>query len=74
MAGTIARFRALCDFFPMGGYLKSLAYTDRPKTFRHLKNNIRAVIANIDPVTLEKEDGNFKFRLSRRVDEDGGRL
>lgn len=44
---------APCDFF-LWGYLKSSVYTDRPKTLRHLKNNIRDAIGDISTDMLEK--------------------
>ena len=64
---------APCDFF-LWGYLKSLVYTNRPKTLGMLKNNIRAAIANIDTGTLEKVEQNFRFRLSQCIDQNGGHL
>lgn len=44
---------APCDFF-LWGYLKSLVYTERPKTLAQLKNNIQAAIDNIHIDMLER--------------------
>ncbi|GFX46677.1 putative tick transposon [Trichonephila clavipes] len=41
------------DYF-LWDYVKSLVYADKPQTLDHLKDNIRRVIANIRPQTLEK--------------------
>uniref|UniRef100_A0A2S2QCG2 Uncharacterized protein n=1 Tax=Sipha flava TaxID=143950 RepID=A0A2S2QCG2_9HEMI len=61
---------APCDFFPWG-YLKSLVYTDRPRTLRHLKNNIRAAIAVISTDMLEKwttiSNSDYLSALTRTV-------
>ena len=65
---------APCDYF-LWSYLKSLVYTNRPRTLCQLKNNIRAAIADISTTDmLEKVDRNFKIRLSQCIDEDGGHL
>lgn len=60
-----------CDFFPMG---LPLVYTDCPKILHHLKNNIRAAIADIGTDMLEKVDKNFKFQLPQCIDEDSDYL
>ncbi|GFY02107.1 DUF4817 domain-containing protein [Trichonephila clavipes] len=41
------------DYF-LWGYVKSLAYADKPQTLDHLEDNIRRVIADIRPQMLEK--------------------
>ncbi|GFS58978.1 hypothetical protein TNCV_69001 [Trichonephila clavipes] len=47
-----------CDLTPLDyflwGYVKSLVYADKPQTLDHLEDNIRRVIADIRPQTLEK--------------------
>ncbi|GFS52349.1 putative transposase [Trichonephila clavipes] len=47
-----------CDLTPLDyflwGYVKSLAYADKPQTLDHLEDNIRRVIADIRPQMLEK--------------------
>ncbi|GFX18791.1 uncharacterized protein TNCV_3019471 [Trichonephila clavipes] len=47
-----------CDLTPLDyslwGYVKSLAYADKPQTLDHLEDNIRRVIADIRPQMLQK--------------------
>ncbi|GFV54071.1 uncharacterized protein TNCV_1071941 [Trichonephila clavipes] len=47
-----------CDLTPLDyflcGYVKSLVYADKPQTPDHLEDNIRRVIADIQPQMLEK--------------------
>ncbi|GFX18655.1 uncharacterized protein TNCV_3311161 [Trichonephila clavipes] len=56
-----------CDLTPLDyflwGYVKSLVYADKPQTLDHLEDNIRRVIADIRPRTLEKIIGNWTSRL-----------
>ncbi|GFT18276.1 uncharacterized protein TNCV_710831 [Trichonephila clavipes] len=52
-----------CDLTPLDyflwGYVKSLVYADKPQTLDHLKDNIRRVIADIQPQMLEKVIENW---------------
>ncbi|GFX55400.1 uncharacterized protein TNCV_2980081 [Trichonephila clavipes] len=52
-----------CDLIPLDyflwGYVKSLAYADKPQTLDHLEDNIRRVIADIRPQMLEKVIENW---------------
>ncbi|GFT21718.1 transposable element Tc3 transposase [Trichonephila clavipes] len=50
------------DYFPWG-YVKSLVYADKPQTLDHLEDNIRRVIADIQPQMLEKVIENWTSRL-----------
>ncbi|GFW01053.1 DUF4817 domain-containing protein [Trichonephila clavipes] len=47
-----------CDLTPLDyflwGYVKSLVYAGKPQTLDHLEDNIRRVIADIQPQMLEK--------------------
>ncbi|GFT13246.1 uncharacterized protein TNCV_4077031 [Trichonephila clavipes] len=56
-----------CDLTPLDyflwGYVKSLVYADKPQTLDHLEDNIRRVIANIQPQMLEKVIENWTSRL-----------
>ncbi|GFY19791.1 uncharacterized protein TNCV_4649611 [Trichonephila clavipes] len=56
-----------CDLTPLDyflwGYVKSLAYADKPQTLDHLEDNIRRVIADIRPQMLEKVIENWTSRL-----------
>ncbi|GFU58201.1 putative transposable element [Trichonephila clavipes] len=56
-----------CDLTPLDyflwGYVKSLAYADKPQTFDHLEDNIRRVIVDIRPQMLEKVIENWTSRL-----------
>ncbi|GFW34043.1 uncharacterized protein TNCV_287271 [Trichonephila clavipes] len=56
-----------CDLTPLDyflwGYVKSLVYADKPQTLYHLKDNIRRVIADIQPHMLEKVIENWTSRL-----------
>ncbi|GFT42355.1 uncharacterized protein TNCV_1786461 [Trichonephila clavipes] len=56
-----------CDLTPLDyflwGYVKSLVYADKPQTLDHLEDNIRRVIADIRPQTLEKVIENWTPRL-----------
>lgn len=62
-----------CDFF-LWGYLKSIVYTDRPRTIPQLKENIRRTIAGIPVAMLEKVYQNFVNRLTQCIDNDGRHL
>ncbi|GFT39881.1 uncharacterized protein TNCV_3286581 [Trichonephila clavipes] len=44
-------------------YVKSLVYADKPQTLDHLEDNIRRVIADIQPQMLEKVIENWMSRL-----------
>ncbi|GFU67563.1 uncharacterized protein TNCV_1643121 [Trichonephila clavipes] len=52
-----------CDLTPLDyflwGYVKSLVYADKPQTLDHLEDNIRRVIADIQPQMLEKVIENW---------------
>ncbi|GFX03497.1 DUF4817 domain-containing protein [Trichonephila clavipes] len=56
-----------CDLTPLDYflwvYVKSLVYADKPQTLDHLEDNIRRVIADIRPKTLEKVIENWTSRL-----------
>ncbi|GFV24951.1 putative DD41D transposase [Trichonephila clavipes] len=56
-----------CDLTPLDyflwGYVKSLVYADEPQTLDHLEDNIRRVIADIQPQMLEKVIENWTSRL-----------
>ncbi|GFW61959.1 uncharacterized protein TNCV_4669841 [Trichonephila clavipes] len=56
-----------CDLTPLDyflwGYVKSLVYADKPQTLDHLEDNIRRVIADIQPQMLEKAIENWTSRL-----------
>ncbi|GFY35425.1 uncharacterized protein TNCV_195181 [Trichonephila clavipes] len=56
-----------CDLTPLDyllwGYVKSLAYADKPQTLDHLEDNIQRVIADIRPQMLEKVIENWTSRL-----------
>ncbi|GFU16635.1 transposable element Tcb2 transposase [Trichonephila clavipes] len=56
-----------CDLTPLDyflwGYVKSLVYADKPQTLDHLEDNIRRVMADIRPQTLEKVIENWTSRL-----------
>ncbi|GFW88850.1 uncharacterized protein TNCV_2682841 [Trichonephila clavipes] len=56
-----------CDLTPLDyflwGYVKSLVYADKPQTLHHLEDNIRRVIADIQPQMLEKVIENWTSRL-----------
>ncbi|GFT89284.1 zinc finger protein Gfi-1b [Trichonephila clavipes] len=56
-----------CDLTPLDyflwGYVKSLVYADKPQTLDHLEDNIRRVIADIQPQMLEKVIENWTSRL-----------
>ncbi|KAL1497172.1 hypothetical protein ABEB36_008172 [Hypothenemus hampei] len=62
---------APCDFF-LWGYLKSIVYTDRPRTLAELKNNIRQALANIPVAMLERVCQSFKNRANQCI-ANGGR-
>lgn len=64
---------APCDFY-LWGYLKSIVYTDRPRTLAHLKANIRQGIAGIPNAVLNRVDGNFRNRLTQCIDNEGRHL
>ncbi|GFS56422.1 uncharacterized protein TNCV_4302561 [Trichonephila clavipes] len=56
-----------CDLTPLDyflwGYVKSLIYANKPQTLDHLEDNIRRVIADIQPQMLEKVIENWTSRL-----------
>ncbi|GFU79262.1 putative transposable element [Trichonephila clavipes] len=56
-----------CDLTPLDyflwGYVKSLVYADKPQTLDHLEDNIRRVIADIQPQMLGKVIENWTSRL-----------
>ncbi|GFW04020.1 transposable element Tc3 transposase [Trichonephila clavipes] len=56
-----------CDLTPLDyflrGYVKSLIYADKPQTLDHLEDNIRRVIADIQPQILVKAIENWTSRL-----------
>ncbi|GFX77903.1 transposable element Tc3 transposase [Trichonephila clavipes] len=56
-----------CDLAPLDyflwGYEKLLVYADKPEAPDHLEDNIRRVIADIQPQMLEKVIENWTFRL-----------
>ncbi|GFW65388.1 uncharacterized protein TNCV_396541 [Trichonephila clavipes] len=56
-----------CDLTPLDyflwGYVKSLAYADKPQMLDHLEDNIRRVIADIRSQMLEKVIENWTSRL-----------
>ncbi|GFY20006.1 uncharacterized protein TNCV_2146991 [Trichonephila clavipes] len=56
-----------CDLTPLDyflwGYVKSLVYADKPQTLDHWEDNIRRVIADIQPQMLEKVFENWTSRL-----------
>ncbi|GFT12454.1 transposable element Tc3 transposase [Trichonephila clavipes] len=56
-----------CDLTPLDyflwGYIKSLVYADKPQTLDHLEDNIRRVIADIQPQMLEKVIENWTSTL-----------
>ncbi|GFV66821.1 putative DD41D transposase [Trichonephila clavipes] len=56
-----------CDLTPLDyflwGYVKSLVYADKPQTLDNLEDNIRRVIADIQPQMLEKVIENWTSRL-----------
>ncbi|GFV02911.1 transposable element Tc3 transposase [Trichonephila clavipes] len=58
-----------CDLTPLDyfllGYVKSLVYVDKPQTLDHLEDNIRRVIADIQPQTLEKLDIHIRLHPSQ---------
>ena len=63
---------APCDF--LWGYLKSVMYTDHPRTLMHLKNNITLAIVNIRTDVLQRVDRNFRSRLMQCIDNEGHHL
>ncbi|GFX26109.1 putative DD41D transposase [Trichonephila clavipes] len=56
-----------CDLTPLDyllwGYVKSLVYADKPQTLDYLEDNIRRVIADIQPQMLEKVIENWTSRF-----------
>ncbi|GFU24721.1 putative DD41D transposase [Trichonephila clavipes] len=46
------------DYF-LWGYVKSLVYADKPQTLDNLEDNIRRVIADIQPQMLEKKSSKI---------------
>ncbi|GFV20718.1 probable 39S ribosomal protein L45, mitochondrial [Trichonephila clavipes] len=67
-----------CDLTPLDyflwGYLKSLVYADKPQTLDHLEDNIRRVIADIQPQMLEKVIENWTSRLDYIRDSRGSHM
>ncbi|GFX42610.1 uncharacterized protein TNCV_261451 [Trichonephila clavipes] len=59
---TIDLLKDTFDYF-LWGYVKSLVYADKPQTLDHLEDNIRRIIADIRPQTLEKVIENWTSRL-----------
>ena len=57
---------APCDFF-LWGYLKSIVYSDRPRTLAHLKTNIRNAIADIPVDMLQRVARYFRNRLNQTI-------
>ncbi|GFV93306.1 hypothetical protein TNCV_3685291 [Trichonephila clavipes] len=47
----------------MWGHVKSLVYADKPQTLDHFEDNIRRVIADIQPQMLGKVIENWTSRL-----------
>jgi len=66
-----------CDLTPLDyflwGYVKSLAYTNKPETLDDLEANIRRVIADIRPQMLQKVIEN-SFRLDHIRASHGGHM
>ncbi|GFW65911.1 uncharacterized protein TNCV_587371 [Trichonephila clavipes] len=56
-----------CDLTPLDyflwGYVKSSVHADKPQTLDHLEDNIRRVIADIQPQMLEKVIETWTSRL-----------
>jgi hypothetical protein len=61
----------LLTFF-LWGYLKSLVYTDRPRTLAPLRENIRQAIATIPIAMLERVHRHFGIRVNQCI-ANGGR-
>ncbi|XP_023724523.1 codanin-1 isoform X3 [Cryptotermes secundus] len=64
---------APCDCF-LWGYLKSLVYTDRPRTLAQLKENIRQAIANLPIAMLERVDRHFRIQANQCIANGGCHL
>lgn len=64
---------APCDYF-LWGYLKSLVYSDRPRTLDQLRENIRQAINNIPVMMLERVVENFRNRLTQCTNNGGSHL
>ncbi|PNF23302.1 hypothetical protein B7P43_G17108 [Cryptotermes secundus] len=64
---------APCDYF-LWGYLKSLVYTDCPRTLAQLKENIRQAIANIPIAMLETVNRHFRIQANQCITNGGHHL
>jgi len=62
-----------CDFF-LWGYLKSRAYTHKPRTLSDLKEAIRQEILPLYRQLLARVMDDFKKRLENYIKEDGRHL
>lgn len=62
-----------CDFF-LWGFVKSKVYENNPQTIPELKENIQAVINNIQPDVCERVMENFKDRIMRCRAAMGGHM
>lgn len=67
-----------CDLSPLDfflwGYVKDKVYTDNPQTLEHLKDNIREVIATIQPAMCKKVIENYIKRIDVCQAALGGHL
>jgi len=63
-----------CDFFLWGGYLKSRAYTHKPRTVSDLKEAIRQEIRPINRQLLARVMDDLKKMLENHIQEDGRHL
>ena len=61
------------DYF-LWGHVKSKVYADKPATIQQLENNIRQVIAEIQPETLLKVCQNWSARLRYIRASRGGHM
>lgn len=64
---------SMCDFY-LWGYLKSRVYDGMPRTLEQLKTAIRDRIEEINLVTLERVEANYRERLQACVRENGHHL
>ena len=62
-----------CDFF-LWGHLKGRVFKDRPLTLDALKAAITGEVNLITPQTLRKTMNNFRTRLQKVVQENGGHV
>lgn len=67
-----------CDLTPVDyflwGYVKSLVYTDQPKSIDELEASISQVIKDIRPEMLEKVCKNWTYRLEFVKNSRGGHM